>query len=569
MNKKIKEVKETRSDKEIVEASKKLQARKLKIVTFFSWMFAGRKEHEYIRILQNDKTNDSDGTFTRVEYFNDLDALGDYIVVHGNKNCNTYFNLATTDGQGGAKENLLFRYCLAFDFDKKDLGADFSISDIIDKKERLQEKLGKQFYYHQIVDSGHGYHVYSNITRTNDLTKVNSLQEVLGGGLGADVKALEETQLLRVPYTFNIKDKSKIRQVTPTIKMEEVLENYHSISFPWLCANFIGMYSGEKKVYTNINRLRDTKNLPTCVDNMLKNGSPEHERNDDLRHMVYILKNQFNYSEAKIKNVCIEWDNKSNFHDKTDMRIEKIYSNPKSKPIRCKNCPKYKECWGSEPVKQKRKGKVADEVGQARKSASEVTKLSEHCAKKLRATDIDCVDLVDASALIVFLALKINVKGSTREVLIERLTYKGKMAIGETTITKALQDLENMGYVEVEVKKNKKFYKVKRSRVKEDLLFDVHYSIVVECSKGNITKDEVKFYVFLKYLLHLKNKESKELDNISLRINQEDIAKEYGISRPRVSGMIKNLIEQKVMEVDRYDVSEYNGHVYNTYLLTY
>ena len=42
------------------------------------------------------------------------------------KNNDTYFNLCSTNGQGGSEEDLITRYCLGFDFDKKHFEEGFS-----------------------------------------------------------------------------------------------------------------------------------------------------------------------------------------------------------------------------------------------------------------------------------------------------------------------------------------------------------------------------------------------------------------------------------------------------------
>ena len=76
---------------------------------------------------------------------------------------NTYYTLATTDGLGRTTSNLKSRACLCWDFDKKDLGQDFNIKDILHLFKSIR------LYYHCIVDTGHGWHVYVYIEPTTDL----------------------------------------------------------------------------------------------------------------------------------------------------------------------------------------------------------------------------------------------------------------------------------------------------------------------------------------------------------------------------------------------------------------
>ena len=75
---------------------------------------------------------------------------------------NSYYSLSTTDGAGRATENLKSRACLCWDFDKKDLGQDFNIKDILHLFKSIR------LYYHAIIDTGHGYHVYVFIEPTTE-----------------------------------------------------------------------------------------------------------------------------------------------------------------------------------------------------------------------------------------------------------------------------------------------------------------------------------------------------------------------------------------------------------------
>ena len=93
--------------------------KKFKVKRFLKTLYrAINFEEEQIRTLSISK----DGTYSKASYFNDIDELVEYSVNKYTRFNNTYFELATTDGEGGATEHLKYRYFLAFDFDKKDLG---------------------------------------------------------------------------------------------------------------------------------------------------------------------------------------------------------------------------------------------------------------------------------------------------------------------------------------------------------------------------------------------------------------------------------------------------------------
>ncbi|WP_288679290.1 hypothetical protein [uncultured Clostridium sp.] len=125
--------------------------KKYKVKKFLKVIFRGIDfNRETIRTFQASK----DGAYKKASFFKDIDELVDYSVNKYTKFNNTYFNLATVSGESGATKDLLYRYCLGFDFDKKDLGEEFNHKDIVNLFKKLK------IYCHCIVDSGNGYHAY-------------------------------------------------------------------------------------------------------------------------------------------------------------------------------------------------------------------------------------------------------------------------------------------------------------------------------------------------------------------------------------------------------------------------
>ena len=96
---------------------------------FLKLIYRDIEEGEHIRLYQNN-THKGETTYQDVNYFNDIDDMVEFID-NKHRYLNTYFELATCDGNSGKAENLLYRYCLGFDFDKKDLGEDFNHKDIL------------------------------------------------------------------------------------------------------------------------------------------------------------------------------------------------------------------------------------------------------------------------------------------------------------------------------------------------------------------------------------------------------------------------------------------------------
>ena len=80
---------------------------------------------------------------------------------------NIFVSLATTNGVDRKKENLQSRGVLAFDFDKKDYPEGFNHKDVL----RKFQKIG--LYYHCMVSSGRGYHVYLMVEPTKDIDRLD------------------------------------------------------------------------------------------------------------------------------------------------------------------------------------------------------------------------------------------------------------------------------------------------------------------------------------------------------------------------------------------------------------
>ena len=169
----------------------------IKLKKFFKLLYRGfdNANDEYIRVFQKDKDNNM-----REKYFNNVDDLINYAYSKNKYYKDSYFELNTTDGQGGTTDNLKTAYCIGFDFDLKDQEEGFDSKDILNIF--MQNKI----HYNCLVDSGHGFHVYICIQPTQNIELVNKVQTILAKKLGADINACKLTQLLRVPYSYNHKD---------------------------------------------------------------------------------------------------------------------------------------------------------------------------------------------------------------------------------------------------------------------------------------------------------------------------------------------------------------------------
>ncbi|HFD2046144.1 MAG: hypothetical protein KZY57_05590 [Paeniclostridium sp.] len=507
---------------------------------------------ETIRTLQSNK----DGTYIKASFFKDIDELVDYSVNKYTKFNNTYFNLATVNGESGATENLLYRYCLGFDFDKKDLGEDFNHKDIVNLFNKLK------IYCHAIVDSGNGYHAYVLINRTDKLDLVQEVQEVLCNKLGADKNAIKPTQVFRIPYTYNVKNKLKmVRIVHLADRLDSKFKPY-DIEFLYEknCKNIcVADNKTTKFVLSNTNIL-------TCIQNIIQQGSKEGDRYKDLCNIVVALRLR-NRSLGEIKEVCKEWAEKSSYKDNLDYRIEHIYSNKKVLELNCKECLSFKECYN----------RVLSDFNYNPKD--KLITLTETTQKYLKKSNRRGAKAMKPNDLLVYCILKNHGDGLSREEIQKELTYTKRkvvknVALGERTLKDTLKSLADNGFITVKkgVKQRgeKDLYFLKESRSKAELKYDISFSATYECVKGNISTEELRLYNYMRYLHHVKQREdSGALKGNLFQINQTELANDLGITQGRISVMINNLIDEKLLSIWYRQQSKNNGFEYNIYRLNY
>ena len=108
-----------------------------------------------------------------------IDFLSRYYYDH-----NIFVALATSKGENRKEENLYATSVLAFDFDKKDHPG-LSVEKL---RKMVYEKCG--LFMSMIVDSGHGYHVYVQVKKTNDIARWNRITKEFAGIIGAGLAGM-------------------------------------------------------------------------------------------------------------------------------------------------------------------------------------------------------------------------------------------------------------------------------------------------------------------------------------------------------------------------------------------
>jgi len=486
---------------------------------------------QYIRVFQQ-KEGD-----TKQAYFNALEGLVDYLSDPRGKDFNSYFNLATTDGQGGKTGNLVKRTALGFDFDKKKEAEGFNHKDVTERF----KKIG--LYYHALIDSGHGYHAYTMIEPTDDLQAVQAVQEQLGKQLKADKEALKKTQVLRAPGTLNNKEKPKpvniifLEQDIKRKSIKDLYERHCKVSV-------------DNKVTSGL--LQNT-NIPLCIVDILTNGSSKGTRYSDLKKIVVTLR-QRNKTLNEILETVKEWAVKSGFNDNLEYRAHHIYDNLKYARLDCEGCKYFAKCRG-----------IQSDFNFPLESIT----MTETRARTLKESRRKGVKTMSGNALLVYGILENHNDGLFRNQIIKEITHKGTTILSPKTLTAALDNLEENGFISSTTGK-RKFYKVEPIRSKIELTFTLSYAAVYEAAKGMISTEELRLYTYMRYLHNVQQREDfKALRGNLFQINQTDLAKDLGVTQGRISKMIESLLNNRMLTIYYQQPSKNNGFAINVYRLTY
>ena len=511
-------------------------------------VYPSLEDGEYINITRiNDNRVSS-------EYFKSTSEASRYALKADKHYYNTYYSLATTDGLGRATENLKTRACLVWDFDKATLGEDFTHKTIL----KLFNSI--RLYYHAIVDSGAGYHVYIFIQKTDDLEAVEAVQKAVAVRLGADIKATLKTQLMRVPGTVNIKHGD-----SKHVNIIHLADDEHIKRLP--IEHYVYNYVTEryKSDNTNVNWIMRDKFTPKCVRDILEAGSKVGDRNADLQTLVVALKRQ-NKSLAEIRAIVDEWlENTQELQD-LEYQVEYMYENLYNGTLNCRECTHKGECY-------------------VRDATVDTSPIDGFPILAIPNRDIKLITnsrrkrgkgkYMNGNMIVIYAVLMNHKRGLYKHELMEELTYKSEAKgvepvchFSDKTIRTTLKQLEENGFIEVSTINRNKFYKLKPNRVSENLKIRISYASACECIKGDITTSELELYCYMKYLNKVTpTKRGQSLN--ALQVNQEDLARDLGVDRVRITQMIQNLLDEKLLSIDYRAKSRNTNFMYNVYLLNY
>ena len=162
------------------------------------------EENEYIRLLMiSTKTE-----IPKVLYLKTFEEVSEAIKKHIFY-CNIFISLATYLKKGADEPEIYRRQVIFLDFDKKD----FPDFEELSQYSNLIKSKFPSLFYHCVVASGSGgYHYYISLEPAplEDIVKIN---KDIAKIVGADIKAANSKQIVRIPTSNNLKDMNNKKYV--------------------------------------------------------------------------------------------------------------------------------------------------------------------------------------------------------------------------------------------------------------------------------------------------------------------------------------------------------------------
>ena len=503
---------------------------------------------EKIRILE------ADGDYKKVSFFDDIDDLVSFATHKKRLYNNTYFTLSSVDvdAENGQAENLAYRYCIALDFDKKDFEAGFNFNNVLDRLNNIG------FWYHAAIDSGNGYHVYFFIEKTNDLKKVSDVTKALAGLLGADTKATLDTQILRLPYTWNVKDPKKKKEVRiikmfdrTTIKRYNIDKLYNRF-----CSDF--REDSNNKIFV-------AGNYPPCVEKALNNGSKVGQRNKDLFNIVIALK-QRGRSVSRINSIVARWNSLNEEALQLEQLykdVERIYNNYNG--YICNAC--------NEENKNDCRSYVVSDFDLEQYEQPIIT-IQKKVGREARDSKRKGVRTMNGNELFIYNVLVNNAGFEVLNIdlIMERITDRKtkKCALSKKTILNTLKSLEEKGYITINKGNTRQgirdTYVLNKAKLNADNSFKITYFINILVIKGEISTTELKVYTRMRYLHNEEVKAGRAKGNI-FTITLDDLAKSLEDDKANVSRYVTKLYESMVLDRRAIQCQDNPGQFYYEYKL--
>ncbi len=244
--------------------------------------------------------------------------------------------------------------------------------------------------------------------------------------------------------------------------------------------------------------------------------------------------------------------------------MEYMYKNLRCVDFGCSKCDLTSECWS----------KIESDFEYFEDEDILLNVAHKHI-KDLKYKNRKGAKMMNGNQLFIYNVL-FNNKGRELNVneILELITYKRKKKIknvvmSEKTLRDTLKELLENDYI-TKIKGNTRAgipdtYKINTVRCKVDKEFTISYFVNLAVIWGIIGTEELRLYTYMRYKQDLLVKEGKAKGNI-LRINQEELAKDLGMTQQNISVLIDGLLETKILDIWETKVND-NGFMYYTYRL--
>ncbi len=505
------------------------------------------EKDEYIRLFfTSNKYDQPIAVFIKnfEEFQNTIDKYNHF--------CNCFVNLSTTKGKNGTAEYLFKQHVLALDFDRKDFNYQIGYMDILN----IVKSKFPNLYYHCVIDSGNGFHIYYAIETCEDHERIADLSKYIASECGADTKACLATQILRIPTTFNLKNEQKKPVSTIYNSLDNGNIKRNKLSQFESCLSKIKLPS---KVSQSQTFDSDSPRKYYCINRVLNEGVPKGIRNFWLGRITKYL-NLIGYPEKVALKKVLKWNDLCS-PPKTENEIVQEFKTFWEINYNLLGC-KLKD-----PAKQSYLEIYCDKYlcqnsysgsYQANQKDSEYPDIIK-VDNKYWGTE--CLRKFDGFHFLLVIVLQQSIANkalSYNEIKnILRCKANGRIGLSEKTLRQKLKDLCRWNHLEMYKQKgnNMNFYKYKEignfGRGYTYVSVDINTKLIDRV----ISQTEYKIYLFILYSIQK-----------ATRVTYDDIYLHLNINKSNLTAPIKNLVKNNIIEIQKV-YTERNSYYYRYKLL--
>lgn len=476
--------------------------------------------------------NNPNTNFNKQVFFNTYEEGLTLIEKYKHNSC--YIGLATTVTEAYKTELLLNRNVIVVDIDEEDL----PISEIY----YMCKRIG--LFTHMVVNSGRGWHLYFKLEGSYPIKDIVEVNRHITGLFKADMKACSSTQIIRVPFTMNLKVNKYSSIVTNSNPIRgydlNTLRNHRIVEF--------------KKSDADI-EIDNVEDL-FCFNQIVRHGASKGFRNNSLMFISTTCK-YANLSEHKALQYAYEFnDNCEEKLSKNEVKkvVKSIYDNPSFIKPCCidtgqKLCSlkcKYKDITSKDIFVLSDISLDDKVVGLTKKHIINRQKGKKFMLEVLTGTELTIMALLKVC----------NTKFFTKEDI------SNFLKISKPTVSKALKTLKEKNIVystKQQIDGSKKptelyTYNFDFEKYNKEIIH-LNTNLFVFKMQKIIKDNDLKVAIALRYLM---------TNNQTVTI--EDISHLTGISVNNIPKILSNLINAKLIIVDKV---KGNKGLCNTYQLFY